>query len=309
MKNHLYFITEKPLGEYCAAEIECLVANSECSATICQCQVNFYDTNNADSGGNCEPLENLKVGNIELKTRSETYLLIQWTAPQAVHAVEELRFLVGGTSLEVSVGKQLEANVTGLTPGVMYTITVISVDSNSRPAVQTTSPAPVNQATLPAVPGPIDLANSDLTASDGQTTIRWKSTGTVMSYTLTISELVINPVTVNVPSYVIGNNAALRNGHRYTLTVKAHSNSLESAEYTEEFRTVITRPNPPILQSCTEIVSTSIDLVWQEPLYPNGDVQYYLIDTNGLSAPPQINTSTSVATYKVDPLLEGIYMY
>ncbi|VDI48495.1 Hypothetical predicted protein [Mytilus galloprovincialis] len=128
-----------------------------------------------------------------------------------------------------------------------------------------------------------------------------------MSYTLTISELVINPVTVNVPSYVIGNNAALRNGHRYTLTVKAHSNSLESAEYTEEFRTVITRPNPPILQSCTEIVSTSIDLVWQEPLYPNGDVQYYLIDTNGLSAPPQINTSTSVATYKVDPLLEATY--
>lgn len=65
-------------------------------------------------------------------------------------------------------------------------------------------------------------------------------------------------------------------------------------------------PNPPILQSCTEIVSTSIDLVWQEPLLPNGDVQYYLINTNGAAAPPQINTSTSVVSYKVDPLLDGI---
>ncbi|VDH90113.1 cytokine receptor domeless, partial [Mytilus galloprovincialis] len=296
----------KLLGGDCDAAIECLVANSEC-ATKCQCQVNFYDTNNADSGGNCEPLENLKVDTIELKTRSETYVVISWKAPQAVNAVEEYRVLVQETSSEESVGKQLEANVTGLIPGDLYTITVISVDSNSRPAVQTTSPAPVQQATMPAVPGPIDLANSDLTASDGSITIKWKQTGTVTSYTITISELVINSATVNAPSYVISNNAALRNGHRYTLTVKAHSNSLESAEYTEEFRTVITKPNPPILQSCTEIVSTSVDLMWQEPLYPNGDVQYYLIDTTGPAAPPQINTSTNVATYKVDPLLEATY--
>ncbi|CAC5355929.1 unnamed protein product [Mytilus coruscus] len=99
---------KKPLGGDCSAAIECLVANSEC-ATKCQCQVNIYDTDNADSGGTCEPF--------------------------------------GGTSSEVSVGKELEANVTGLTPGVMYTITVISVDSNSRSAVQKTSPQPVNQAT------------------------------------------------------------------------------------------------------------------------------------------------------------------
>ncbi|XP_052089967.1 tyrosine-protein phosphatase Lar-like [Mytilus californianus] len=292
---------KKPLGGDCSAAIECLVANSEC-ATKCQCSLSFYDTNNVDFGGTCEPLENLKVSNIQLKTRSETYLVIQWTASQAVNAVEEYRFLVGGTSSEVSVGKELEANVTGLTPGVMYTITVISVDSNSRPTAQKTSPQPVNQATQPAVPGPIDLVNSDLTASEMQITIRWKSTGTVMSYTVTISELVINPAVVNVPSYVIGGNVA-KNGHRYTLTVKAHSNSLESAEYTEEFRTVITQPNPPIIQSCTEIISTSIDLVWQESLLPIGDVQYYLIDTNGASAPPQINTSTSVTTYQVEPLL------
>ncbi|CAC5355928.1 unnamed protein product [Mytilus coruscus] len=119
-----------------------------------------------------------------------------------------------------------------------------------------------------------------------------------------ISELGINPAVVNVPSYVIGGNVA-KNGHRYTFTVKAHSNSLESAEYTEVFRTVITQPNPPIIQSCTDIVSNSIDLVWQEPLLPNGDVQYYLIDTDGASAPPQINTSTSVVTYKVEPLLDA----
>lgn len=91
----------------------------------------------------------------------------------------------------------------------------------------------------PAVPGSIDLTNSDLAASDGQITIRWKSTGTVYSYTVTISELVKNPTVVNNPFYVIGGNAAL-NGKRYTLTVKAHSNSLESAEYTEVFRTMIT---------------------------------------------------------------------
>ncbi|VDI48789.1 Hypothetical predicted protein, partial [Mytilus galloprovincialis] len=278
--------TKKSLGGDCDAAIECLVANSEC-ATKCQCKENFYDTNNADSGGNCEPLENLKVDTIELKTRSETYVVISWKAPQAVNAVEEYRVLVQETSSEESVGKQTRGKY-----------------SNSRPAVQTTSPAPVQQATMPAVPGPIDLANSDLTASDGSITIKWKQTGTVTSYTITISELVINSATVNAPSYVISNNAALRNGHRYTLTVKAHSNSLESAEYTEEFRTVITKPNPPILQSCTEIVSTSVDLMWQEPLYPNGDVQYYLIDTTGPAAPPQINTSTNVATYKVDPLLE-----
>ncbi|CAG2236635.1 PTPB [Mytilus edulis] len=295
---------KKPLGGDCAVAIECLVVNSEC-ATECQCQVNFMtpimlileETVN-------HVVVDLSVSNIQLETRSDTYLVISWTAPLAAAAVEEYRFLVGETSSEVSVGKQLEANVTGLIPGVLYTITVISVDSNSRPAVQKTSPAPVTQATMPAVPGPIDLANSDLTASDGSITINWKSTGTVTSYTVTISELVINPATVNAPSYMIGGNAALRNGHRYTLTVKAHSNSLESAEYTVMFRTVITRPNPPILQSCTEIVSTSIDLVWQEPSYPNGDVQYYLITTNGVSAPPQIDTSTNVVTYKVEPLLE-----
>ncbi|CAG2233226.1 unnamed protein product [Mytilus edulis] len=95
----------------------------------------------------CKPMENLKVSNIQLETSSETYLVISWTAPPAAAAVEEYRFLVGGTSSEVSVGIQKGANVTGLTPGVMYNITVISVDSNSRPAVQKTSPAPVNQAT------------------------------------------------------------------------------------------------------------------------------------------------------------------
>lgn len=62
-----------------------------------------------------------------------------------------------------------------------------------------------------------------------------------MTYTVTISELVTNPIVLNNPYHVIGNNVALRNGKRYTLTVKAHSNSLESAEYTEEFRTVVTR--------------------------------------------------------------------
>lgn len=75
--------------------------------------------------------------------------MISWTAPPAAEAaaVEEYRFLVGETSSEVSVGKQIEANVTGLTPGIMYTITVISVDSNSRSSVQKISLAPVNQAT------------------------------------------------------------------------------------------------------------------------------------------------------------------
>ncbi|XP_052090198.1 usherin-like [Mytilus californianus] len=63
------------------------------------------------------------------------------------------------------------------------------------------------------------------------------------------------------------------------------------------------RPNPPTIQSCAEIVSTSIDLKWQPPALPNGDIQYYLIDTSGPFPPSQINTSTSVLTYKVEPLL------
>lgn len=61
-----------------------------------------------------------------------------------------------------------------------------------------------------------------------------------MSYTVTISELVTNSPVVNNPFYVIGGYVA-KNGYRYTLSVKAHSNNLESAEYTAEFRTVITR--------------------------------------------------------------------
>lgn len=47
-------MTEKPLGDNCSADIECLVANSECSTT-CQCQTEYYDTNNDASGGSCEP--------------------------------------------------------------------------------------------------------------------------------------------------------------------------------------------------------------------------------------------------------------
>ncbi|CAC5380285.1 unnamed protein product [Mytilus coruscus] len=290
--------SKKPLGDNCSADFECLVANAECT-TKCQCKINYYDTNNAASEGACEPLVNLRVSNIQLQTRSENYLVIKWTAPPAAAAVEEYKFVVGGTSSEVSVGKQLEANITGLIPGVMYTITVISVDSDSRPAQQKTSPGPVNQATKPATPGPIK-DDSDLTASDGQIIVKWGFTGTVALYTVTISDLITMPV--NTSNTFFGINSA-KNGHRYTLKLTAHSNGLISDEYSEVFRTVITQPNPPTSLSCAEIVSTSIDLEWQPSALPNGDIQYYLIDTSGPFPPSQINTSTSVVTYKVEPLL------
>lgn len=73
------------------------------------------------------------------------------------------------------------------------------------------------------------------------------------------------------------------------------------------FALSFSEPPPPTSLSCSEIVSTSIDLGWQPPALPNGDIQYYLIDTFGFSAPAQINTSTSVVTYHVKPLLAGIY--
>ncbi|CAG2200546.1 unnamed protein product [Mytilus edulis] len=247
----------------------------------------------------------LKVSNPALTTRSETFLEIEWTVTEATGAIEEFRYQVGSGAV-ISVNKETTANITGLIPGNMYTIKIISVDKNSAPTEQTTY-VQISFATKPAVPGPIDLVNSDLTASDGQIIIRWKSSGTVMFYTVTISELVTNPTVVNNPFYITRGNVA-KNGYRYTLTVKANSNSLESGEYIEKFRTVITQPNPPTVQStCLEddSKSTSIYVRWQAPTYPNGDILYYLVDTVfGPTTVPQFNTSINVLDQKVGPLLE-----
>ncbi|CAG2200559.1 unnamed protein product [Mytilus edulis] len=202
---------KKELGVACTESVQCADTESECSS-ICYCKSMFYDSNNSNLGGICKPLTELKVTNPALTTRSETFLEIEWTAPTASGAVEEFRYQVGSGSV-ISVNKKTTANITGLTPGNMYTIKIISVDKDSRPTEQTTY-VQISFATKPAVPGPIDLGNSDLTASDGQITIRWTSTGTVTNYTVTISELVPNPTVINNPFYVIGNgnNAAQEMG-------------------------------------------------------------------------------------------------
>ncbi|VDI18095.1 Hypothetical predicted protein [Mytilus galloprovincialis] len=301
---------KKELGVECTDSVQCLDLYSQCGTwsakAVCYCKSGFYDNNNNNIGGTCYALNELKVWNPTLTSRSETYLEIEWTAPTASGAVEEFRYQVGSGSV-MSVNKESTANITGLTPGSMFTIKIISVDTNSGPTTQTTY-VEISIATVPAVPGPLDLAKSDLTASDGQITIRWKSTGTVMYYTVTISELVTNPTTVYVPYQVIGGNVA-KNGYRYTLTVKAHSNSLESAEYTEVFRTVITKPNPPTLPlTCLDDdrKSLSIYVRWLAPTYPNGDILYYLVDTTGPTTVPQFNTSTNVLDQKVEPLQEAM---
>lgn len=69
--------------------------------------------------------------------RSETYLEIEWTAPTALGAVEEFRYQVG-SGIVISVNRETTANITGLTPGSMNIITIISVDTNSGPTTQTT---------------------------------------------------------------------------------------------------------------------------------------------------------------------------
>ncbi|XP_063402382.1 tyrosine-protein phosphatase 10D-like [Mytilus trossulus] len=301
---------KKELGAECTNNVQCLDLNSECgiwsAKSVCYCKLGFYDNNNVNIEGTCIALNELKVGIPTLTLRSETYLEIEWTAPTASGAVEEFQYQVG-SGIAISVNQETTANVTGLTPGSLYTIRIISVDTNSGPTTQTTY-VEISFATMPAVPGPLDLANSDIIASDGQITIKWKSTGTVMSYTVTISELVTTPTKVYVPYQVIGGYVA-KNGYRYTLTVKAHSNSLESAEYTEVFRTVITQPQPPTVRSTClddDPKSTSIYVRWQAPTFPNGDILYYLVDTvSGPTIVPQFNTSTKVLDQKVEPLQEA----
>lgn len=71
-----------------------------------------------------------------------------------------------------------------------------------------------------------------------------------------------------------------------------------------------TEPNPPTVPlTCLEDdrKSTSIYVRWQAPIYPNGDILYYLVDTvSGPTTVPQFNTSTNVLVHKVEPLMEGI---
>ncbi|KAJ8315730.1 hypothetical protein KUTeg_007880 [Tegillarca granosa] len=300
-------VSESALGGSCMSGIYCDGSNVECFNNKCQCEANFYDDNNAVGGGTCKPINELKVKNVTVSPAGTNSSSVTWTNPAANSAIESKQVRWTGTtsgSDTVAVG-DISTTITGLTSGGTYSITVVSIDTNSRNMQQEVSTTAVSVTIKPALPGEIKTNNPDTTGT--QVTLSWiASVGEVTYY-----NVVFDGGNGDTKSQNTANNInsitmkSLTPGRRYNITITAISGSMTSDPRYGNTRTTVTVPEAPTNLRCISVMDTNVTLEWTPPINPNGDIMYYLITvTFGPGSPRTVNTTKPVQTQEIDKLTE-----
>ena len=225
--------------------------------------------------------------------RGSTRLTVTWVAPTLSAR--------GGTTItgyvaEASPGGRTctttgtaSCDITGLTNGTAYTVTVAAVNSAGRGADSVASSA-VTPATLPSAPATVSAA----TASSGQLTVSWGvSAGNgaaVTSYTATSTPGGITCVT-STDSCVIG---GLTNGTSYTFTVVA-TNAVGDSAASAASSGVAPRglPSAP-LRVVAIPTSSALVVTWEAPVDNGGSAVTGYTATAIASGQP-VGTCTDVA--------------
>ncbi|KAJ8311639.1 hypothetical protein KUTeg_010994 [Tegillarca granosa] len=294
----------KRFDEACSSTVKCDESkNLECNQqSKCKCKSNhYYD------GTTCS-ITGLKASDVQATTITTTSVILTWANPTANSAIESKQVRWKGTSSganNVAVSAT-STTITGLTPGGSYTITVVSIDTNSRNEQQEVPSDDKSVTTKPAVPGEIGPFYPDNNGKE--VSLSWKASAGVATSYKVVFEGGNGDKRTQTSSTNSTTMTSLTPGRRYNITITARSGSMTSDPRYGNTRTAVTVPGAPTNLTCTLVMDTSVILGWTPPVNPNGDIMYYSIYViSGPESPRTVNTTKPVQTQEIDNLKEDSY--
>ncbi|CAC5380284.1 unnamed protein product [Mytilus coruscus] len=240
-------INGQPANQCSLQETECIPATSGSSDYKCLCQAGYYSDSPSCKQFSVEThsrpsrqttsvaitdgcMVDLQVTNLDVPNdeRGETYFLVTWTNP-STH------------------------NVTSRIPGRKYSISLVSVETHSRPSRQTTSVA-ITDGCTPQTPR--DFACTDLNILDRSLTLTWKE-----------------PLLPNgdIKHYIV---------YDLNRSLQLQTNGSVLEQFIEELQPVATKP---LNAEITGVTKDTISIRWDPPMFPGGQILAYRLTVKNIT--------------------------
>ncbi|XP_041351246.1 phosphatidylinositol phosphatase PTPRQ-like [Gigantopelta aegis] len=261
----------------------CSDNNASCSTTDpkrCLCKQGYFWNGNPLV---CKPVLLLTPNIVNISTTSTTSLEISWSPPDE-YADNVTRYDVEWTPTgngSVSVYDNNTADITHLTPGQLYNVTVQSVIVQEG-RNQSAGSTPRSQRTTPARPGPYDDVKSNTTAPN-MTLYFYRSQGIVSNYIVILTGVssnynrtqTISPSGQQRETVYVG---GIIPGDYYNLEIIAISSGVRSEHYIHEnIRGAVKAPTSVTHFSVSNITYKSMFVQWEAPATPNGVIYGYIL--------------------------------
>nr|XP_033491214.1 receptor-type tyrosine-protein phosphatase eta isoform X7 [Epinephelus lanceolatus] len=219
-------------------------------------------------------------------------IFVTWTKPEGNSSSYKVRWTDGTTNRNASVN-ETNMNITGLTAGVQYNISVAAVADDGWTEGEESS---VSQYTRPG-----KIVRLDYSTNTSSISLNWTSPpGEVFMYKVewhnggaTMSRF------THSTSAVLSDLLA---GTHYTITVIAIAgdNHTDGEGYTS---TVVTKPDKVRNLSITEVTKSSVSLDW---IQPEGNATSYIVQWTARGDTP--NNTTTDTSFTISSLVPG-YQY
>ncbi|XP_078600524.1 fibronectin-like [Branchiostoma floridae x Branchiostoma japonicum] len=242
---------------------------------------------------------------------SPTTIGLSWTVPSTANGATFAKYRIiytpdGGTSYveEIFDPTATSTTLTGLSPGVQYTISLVAVGAVPNPTESAEAAGgPLTLRTNPNAPENFAVT-SFTTTTFGLSWMEPDSANgaTFAKYTITYAPTGHAPQTVDVDKTATGTTlTGLSPGVQYTISLVAVSadDSIVSAEASGGPLTVRTKPNAPTGFTGTSITTSTIGLNWAVPSAANGatfDKYWITYTTGGTSYSLEVTDATATST-------------
>ncbi|ESO83422.1 hypothetical protein LOTGIDRAFT_169286 [Lottia gigantea] len=301
---------------------QCDDTNTECvdigdgNGNKCYCKEGFYTNNNQCF--NAAELKTIIAGIIP-KTNTAT---VSWTLPSNSQFISSISIEVNGIINKSSISNTATSSeITGLQPGTMYSIKVISIVNTDRKQNYEVKSKNVSNTTNPGKPGPLNSDNNyDTTKVMNIGFV--KPTGGVDKYIVQITGPGLNTTFTQEPttnSITLPANT-LQPGRQYNISIIAVYNGKNSAEFVGVFNTNSRGSDPVKDLNITNINSRSLTVSWSYPDEDMGVLTAYILDVKigseciqqyiyvtDINNKPTTNNCAGVTpTYSVTDLKAGI---
>ncbi|XP_008298883.1 receptor-type tyrosine-protein phosphatase eta isoform X2 [Stegastes partitus] len=232
-----------------------------------------------------------KVGKLNVADLTTSSIFVNWTKPDGNSSFYKVRW-TNGTETKNESTATTSINITNLTPGVQYNITVTAVADDhvtkgaSATVSQYTKPGQIENLNVSTTTTSISLTWSAPPGQVSDYKVEWVHGGTPMTR-----------FTSNNPSAVLSD---LTPGTRYTITVTAVAGDNET-QGEPVTNTSITKPAAVVNLNVAEVTTSTVSLNWTEP---EGKADRYKILWS--SGGDTFNTTTTNETfYTISDLSPG----
>ncbi|XP_043926747.1 fibronectin-like [Protopterus annectens] len=207
--------------------------------------------------------------NLTITNTTTTSLFLTWTAPAGLHSYYKIN--TTGSSSESMVVETDHVNITGLIPGVNYTI---SVSAHSFDGMIEGDSVSIKGSTKPEMPRNLTITNTTTTSLF----LTWTAPVGLHSYYIinttgsSSKSMVVETDYVNIIGLIPGGNYSISvSAHSFDGTIEGDSVSMKGS----------TKPEMPVNLTITNTTTTSLFLTWTAPV---GLHSYYIINTTGSSS-------------------------